>query len=61
MSSSPVLSPKRTQESPVSLIGKLHDDVHRTEVWVGEVTIVAPTKFLSNASTVKVIAKRGRI
>jgi len=39
VSTSPVRFPKRAQESPVSLIGKLHD-VHKTEVWVGEVTIV---------------------
>ena len=45
VSTSPGCSPKRAQESPVSLIGKLYDDVQRTEVWVGEVTIVVPTKF----------------
>ena len=37
-------APPRAQESPVSLIGKLHV-VRRTEVWVGEVTIIVPTKF----------------
>ena len=41
MSTSPVRSFKRAQNSPISLIGKLHDDVHRTEV-VDEVTIIVP-------------------
>jgi len=57
VSTSPVRSPKRAQESSFSLIENLHDDVHRNEVWVGEVTIVVTTKFCLNVLTVKVMAR----